>query len=57
MSSGPPADASRTESPPSPVWFDTDGRIELRAAAAAGELVEFMDRRSFMIDQATNMDW
>ena len=35
----------------------SDSRKELRAAAAAGELEEFMERRSYLIDQASNMDW
>jgi hypothetical protein len=57
MRSGPLADAFTYGESTLPVWFDSDSRKELRAAAAAGELEEFMDRRSFMIDQASNMDW
>lgn len=57
MRSGPLADPFTYGESTLPVWFDSDSRRELRAAAAAGELEEFMDRRSFMIDRASNMDW
>lgn len=57
MRSGPLADAFTYGESGLPVWFDRDSRKELRSAAAAGELEEFIERRSFMIDQASNMDW
>ena len=57
MRTGPLADAFTYGESTLPVWFDGDSRRELHAAAAAGELEEFMDRRSIMIDQAANMDW
>ena len=57
MRSGPLADAFTYGASSLPVWFDSDSRKALRVAAAAGELQEFMERRSFMIDQAANMDW
>jgi hypothetical protein len=57
MRSGPLADAFAYGESTLPVWFDSDSRRELRASAAAGELTEFMERRSYMIDEASNMDW
>jgi hypothetical protein len=57
MRSGPLADAFTYGESTLPVWFDDDSRKALHSASAAGELEEFMDRRSFMIDQASNMDW
>ncbi|WCO67931.1 hypothetical protein PO878_04235 [Iamia majanohamensis] len=57
MRLGPLADAFTYGESTLPMWFDSDSRRALRAAAAAGELEKYMDRRSFMIDQASNMDW
>jgi hypothetical protein len=57
MRSGPLADAFTYGESTLPVWFDSASRTELRAAAAEGELEDFMNRRSFLIDQASNMDW
>lgn len=57
MRSGPLADAFTYGESTLPVWFDSGSRKELRAAVAAGALEDFMVRRSFLIDQASNMDW
>jgi hypothetical protein len=57
MRSGPLAEAFTYGESTLPVWFDGDSRTELRAAVAADELQNFIERRGFMIDQAANMDW
>jgi len=40
-----------------PMWFDRRSREELRDVIAAENLDEFLVRRSYLIDQASNMDW
>lgn len=57
LMSGPLANAVTYGESALPVWFDGESRKELRSAVAAGEMREFIERRSFMVDQAANMDW
>lgn len=57
MRSGPLSDAYAYGESHLPVWFDDYTRQRLRDAAAAGAMDQFVDHQSYLMDQASNMDW